>query len=325
MPRRPDCSWLRPTISLEAVSTPSGPVPPGDERPAAPIAPSPYSSYPSGPKKQTASIMWAIATIVVALVGGFLIYTAMTQDDTPAASQESGQDATPDSAGADPEDANDPAEPAAPATGTVDAPSAEPEQPTTQEMSQEQKDFLLGLARRDADDPMARGEVDAPVVIIEYADYRCPFCAEWGREVQPELLDLVDDGTLRIEFRDRVIFGEESELVAVAVRAAGEQGLYWEFHDAVYAAAPPSGHPDLPREMLIGFAEEIGVPDLAEFEEDLDSAELRERIAADQAEATSLGINSTPTFLVNTTPVQGAQPAQVFRQIIERELAAATG
>ncbi|WP_256841553.1 DsbA family protein [Ornithinimicrobium cryptoxanthini] len=299
------------------MSTPSGQVPPGDQDPAAPIAPSPYP--PSGPRKQTASIMWAIATIVVALVGGFLIYTAMTQDDTETAGQESGQEVTPEPTGTAPATEDAPTEP------STEAPTAEPEQPTAREMSQEQKDFLLGLARRDADDPMAMGEVDAPVVVIEYADYRCPFCAEWGREVQPELRDLVEDGTLRIEFRDRVIFGAESELVAMAARAAGEQGLYWQFHDAVYAAAPDSGHPDLPREMLIGFAEEIGVPDLAQFEEDLDSAELREGIAADQAEATSLGINSTPTFLVNSTPVQGAQPAEVFRQIIALELEAATG
>lgn len=297
-------------------------MPPGDEHPAAPIAPSPYSSYPpSGPQKQTASIMWAIATIVVALVGGFLIYTAITQEDTESAGQQSGQDATPEPAATAPGTEDEAAPSTPPATA---APPAETAQPTAREMSEEQKQFLLDLARRDADDPMAMGEVDAPVVVIEYADYRCPFCAQWGREVQPELRDLVDDGTLRIEFRDRVIFGEESELVAVAARAAGEQGLYWQFHDAVYAAAPPSGHPDLPREMLIGFAEEIGVPDLAQFEEDLDSDELRQRIAADQAEATSLGINSTPTFLVNATPVQGAQPAQVFRQLIERELAAAT-
>lgn len=300
------------------VSTPSGQVPPGDERPAAPIAPNPYAAYPHG-RRQTASIMWAIATIVVALVGGFLIYTAMTQgDDSGTAGPQSGQDSV--SAG-ETTDAEDTAP-----EGTdpsVRSAAPEPEQQTAPQMSEEQKQFLLALQRRDADDPMAMGAVDAPVVIIEYADYRCPFCAKWGRETMPQLQDLIDDGTVRLEFRDRVIFGEESELVALAARAAGEQGLYWEFHDAVYAAAPDSGHPDLPRETLIGFAEQIGVPDLAQFEQDLDSEELRAAVEADQAEAASMGITSTPTFLVNTTPVRGAQPAEVFRAIIEQELAAA--
>ena len=112
---------------------------------------------------------------------------------------------------------------------------------------------------------------------------------------------------------------------ALAARAAGEQGLFWEYHDAVYAAAPDSGHPDMPREKLLGFAEEIGVPDLAQFEQDMDSAELRELVRADGEEAASIGVNSTPTFLVNTTPVVGAQPAEVFRRIVDEELAAADG
>ena len=189
-------------------------------------------------------------------------------------------------------------------------------------MSDEQRQFLLDLPRRETDDPLAKGDVDAPVVIIEYADYRCPFCASWGRDVQPALQDLIDDGTVRFEFRDRILFGEESEATALAARAAGEQGMYWEYHDAVFAAAPASGHPDMPREKLLGFAEDIGVPDLAKFEADLDSAELREAMEADGAEANSLGVRSTPTFLVNTVALVGAQPEQVFRQAVAQELAA---
>lgn len=330
------------------MSTPPGQVPPGSEGPDVPIAPSPYPS--EKPKSQTASIMWAVATIVVALVGGFLIYTAITQDSdsgpdtaTPASEQE--DEAARDATGDDPA-----SEGAEDAGTTEDAPAAEqPGDPgedgdqaqpyqaqpdeaqpdeaeeTAQGFTPEQEQFLLDLQRRDADDPLAKGAVDAPVVIIEYADYRCPFCAVWGRDVQPQLQDLVDDGTVRIEFRDRVIFGEESEATALAARAAGEQGLFWEYHDAVYAAAPDSGHPDMPREKLLGFAEEIGVPDLAQFEQDMDSEELRARVQADGEEAASIGVSSTPTFLVNTTPVVGAQPAEVFRRIVDEELAAADG
>lgn len=255
--------------------------------------------------------MWAIATIVVALVGGFLIYTAMTQDEGPAeagdGSATTGTQST-DTGTTDTETAD---------TGTTDT-EKESAAPT---LTDEQKEFLLGLARRDADDPLAKGDVDAPVVIIEYADYRCPFCASWGRDTQPALQDLIDDGTVRLEFRDRVLFGEESEATALAARAAGEQGMYWEYHDAVFAAAPDSGHPDMPREKLIGFAEEIGVPDLARFAEDLDSAELREAMQADMAEGESIGVRSTPTFLVNTVALVGAQPEQAFRAAVAQELA----
>ncbi|WP_162802212.1 DsbA family protein [Ornithinimicrobium murale] len=311
------------------MSTPSGQVPPGNEQPSAPIAPIPQ---PSGQtRSNTASIMWAVATIVVALVGGFLIYTAMTQGDEPAdagpgTAQEGGA-----ATGSEETEGADPAEPTdevaeAPAAETRTEPATEGSDgtDTTAEptMSEEQKQFLLDLPRREADDPLAMGDVDAPVVIIEYADYRCPFCASWGRDVQPQLQDLVDDGTLRIEFRDRVLFGADSEATALAARAAGEQGMYWEFHDAVYAAAPDSGHPDMPREKLLGLAEEIAIPDLEKFEADLDSPELREAMQADNAEGESLGVRSTPTFLVNTVAIVGAQPEQVFRQAIEQELAA---
>jgi len=277
--------------------------------------------------------MWAIATIVVALVGGFLIYTAMTQGDGPADAGPAATGDASDDAGEPTTDAAEPTTDAAEATTDATAPTTDPPSadPTTEAapettgaptMSDEQRQFLLDLPRRETDDPLAKGDVDAPVVIIEYADYRCPFCASWGRDVQPALQDLIDDGTVRFEFRDRILFGEESEATALAARAAGEQGMYWEYHDAVFAAAPASGHPDMPREKLLGFAEGIGVPDLAKFEADLDSAELREAMEADGAEANSLGVRSTPTFLVNTVALVGAQPEQVFRQAVAQELAA---
>jgi len=277
--------------------------------------------------------MRAIATIVVALVGGFLIYTAMTQGDGPADAGPAATGDASDDAGEPTTDAAEPTTDAAEATTDATAPTTDPPSadPTTEAapettgaptMSDEQRQFLLDLPRRETDDPLAKGDVDAPVVIIEYADYRCPFCASWGRDVQPALQDLIDDGTVRFEFRDRILFGEESEATALAARAAGEQGMYWEYHDAVFAAAPASGHPDMPREKLLGFAEDIGVPDLAKFEADLDSAELREAMEADGAEANSLGVRSTPTFLVNTVALVGAQPEQVFRQAVAQELAA---
>jgi protein-disulfide isomerase len=263
--------------------------------------------------------MWALATIVVALVGGFLIYTAMTQGNDSGVA---GSDLTQDSPQPTDLVATPPATTQPGPTANTPSPTEESDAPTAQELTPEQKQYLLDLPRREADDPLAKGDVDAPVVIIEYADYRCPFCAQWGRDVQPALQDLIDDGTLRIEFRDRILFGEESQDTALAARAAGEQGMYWEFHDAVFAAAPEGGHPDMPWEKLLGFAEEIGVPDLAKFETDLDSEELQAAIAADMAEGDSLGISSTPSFLVNTTPVIGAQPEPAFRGIIAQELAA---
>lgn len=111
---------------------------------------------------------------------------------------------------------------------------------------------------------------------------------------------------------------------AVAARAAGEQDRYWEYADALYADHD-NGSPEWSREDLVAFAEEVGVEDLEQFEADLDSEELRAAVAADVEEARTLGIRSTPTFLVNTLPIQGAQPASVFEQAIAVALQDAPG
>jgi protein-disulfide isomerase len=180
---------------------------------------------------------------------------------------------------------------------------------------------LTSLADRRAGDPLALGPVDAAVVVIEWSDYRCPFCSVFGRDTFPELREeFVDTGEVRFEFRDLAIFGDQSVDAAVAARAAGEQGRYFEFAEALFAAAPEKGHPDMPRATLAGFAEAAGVPDLARFDRDLDDAGLRALVEADTARAQRLGATGTPFFLVGGTPVSGAQPVEVFRTVIEDEL-----
>lgn len=186
------------------------------------------------------------------------------------------------------------------------------------EMSEEMKETLAKLPRRDENDPLGMGEVDAPVVLIEYSDFRCPYCASFAVETKPELKKFVDDGTLRIEYRDVPMFGEDSERASHAARAAGEQGKFWEFHDALYKAHPGQGHPDLPVEKLREIAEQAGVPDLKKWESDLESDDVKKAVSEDNAEARGLGISSTPTFLVNDEPLVGAQPKEVFIETIER-------
>src|SRR5699024_2995863 len=122
-----------------------------------------------------------------------------------------------------------------------------------------QADLLADLPRREPGDPLAMGEPDAPVTMLIYSDYRCPFCAKFSQDVQPDLVEeYVETGVLRLEWRDLPIFGEESLEGARAGRAAAEQGKFWEFNDAVYADAPGgTDHPDLTPEVLRGFAEEV--------------------------------------------------------------------
>lgn len=180
------------------------------------------------------------------------------------------------------------------------------------------------LARRDPNDPMAMGDVNAPVVLSEWTDFRCPFCAVFSRETLPILIEeYVKPGHVRLEINDVSFFGAQSEDAAVAARAAGQQGKYFEFLFAVYAAAPEGGHPDMPREKLIAFATQAGVPDLDRFTADLERTDLRDAVRASSARAQSAGITSVPFFVAGGTALSGAQPVDAFRRFLDDAIAKA--
>lgn len=179
----------------------------------------------------------------------------------------------------------------------------------------------LMFVRRDANDPMAIGDVDAPVVLTEWVDMRCPFCAVFSRDTLPILIDeYVETGKVRIEFHDVVFYGEQSQNAAIAARAAGRQDMYVEYLTAMHEVAPEGGHADLPRETLIGFAEEIDIPDLDQFIADLDDPELREDVVASTRSSQELGVTAVPFFVAGNMAVSGAQPVDVFRDFLDQAL-----
>ncbi|MFI6865317.1 DsbA family protein [Nocardia sp. NPDC050406] len=184
---------------------------------------------------------------------------------------------------------------------------------------------LAKVARRDAADPLALGRVDAPVVMVEYSDFQCPFCRTFGRKIEPELIArYVDQGVLRIEWRNFAIFGPESENSARAAWAAGQQGRFWEFHNTLMANAPEKKNTgELTPERLAELAAQAGVADMAKFRADQQSQAAAAAIGKDAAEAYALGASSTPTFLINGRPVLGAQPVEQFAAVIEAARAAA--
>ncbi|MEV7674138.1 thioredoxin domain-containing protein [Streptomyces sp. NPDC088752] len=175
---------------------------------------------------------------------------------------------------------------------------------------------LEAYARRDASDGLALGRADAPVVLIEYADFKCGYCGKFARDTEPVLVEkYVKNGTLRIEWRNFPIFGEESEAVARASWAAGRQGRFWEFHGAAYAeGAKEKG---FGKDRLAALAKEAGVPDAARFAKDTEGAAARAAVAEDQEQGYALGATSTPSFLVNGRPIAGAQPLETFTEAIE--------
>ena len=177
-------------------------------------------------------------------------------------------------------------------------------------------------ARRQADDPLAIGAVDAPVVMVMFSDFRCPFCARFSQVTEPVLVEnYVEDGLLRIEWRDLPVFGEPSLIAARAGRAAAEQGRFWEYSRALYEAAPDRGYPDLTPARLRDFAVQVDMPDLERFERDISSDRFDAAIAEDVTQARSLGLSGTPSFVIGGDPVVGAQPTEIFENIIGQALA----
>ncbi|MEV7556978.1 thioredoxin domain-containing protein [Streptomyces sp. NPDC089795] len=181
---------------------------------------------------------------------------------------------------------------------------------------------LKALARRESGDKLAVGRADAPVVLIEYSDFKCGYCGKFARDTEPELVKkYVADGTLRIEWRNFPIFGAESEAAAKAAWAAGQQDRFDAFHAAAYAAGSKEKGFAEPR--LVELAREAGVGDLERFKADLAGEPAAAALRKDQEEGYRIGVTSTPSFLLNGRPIAGAQPLDTFTAAIAKAKAEA--
>jgi protein-disulfide isomerase len=171
----------------------------------------------------------------------------------------------------------------------------------------------------DVDPEVMLGNPAAPVTMVEFADYQCPFCGEFDRSVQPALVArYVGTGTLRIVWRDFPYYGAASEDAAVAARAAGRQHRFWAFHDALYAQRPVPGGGGLTAARFDAIARDLAL-DPARFDADRGDPALRGAVRADFAFGRQLGVPGTPAFLVNGSPeLFGAQPLATFEQAIEQ-------
>lgn len=174
------------------------------------------------------------------------------------------------------------------------------------------------LARRQTADPLAQGKANAPVVMVEFSDFQCPYCGQFARTTEPKLVDkYVKKGVLRIEWRDFPYFGKESYDAALAARAAGKQGGFWKLHDALYTHQAPPNSGELTTDRIVSLATSVGL-DGAKLRADMRDPKLATAIKADFTQGQKLGISGTPAFVINGTPVIGAQPLSVFEKAIEQ-------
>ena len=205
-----------------------------------------------------------------------------------------------------------------------DSATAAPEPvPAPPVVDQQTLELIHSETHRDPADGQAKGKVDAPVVMVIYSDFACPYCTQFAQKVEPELDKLVKQGTLRVEWRDLAQISETSPLAAQAGRAAAKQGKFWEFHDAVYAAADPKGHPTYTEDSLVDFAKKAGVADLSKFRADMTAAETVKAVSESTQHVHSIGIQGTPFMIVGETYINGYKDADYMTAVVKSQAAKA--
>lgn len=196
-----------------------------------------------------------------------------------------------------------------------------PDQPGPTEVQQPESDLTVFETRSEGD-IFAVGPVDADVAMVVFSDFQCPYCARWHQDTLPTMMQYVDEGKLRIEFRDLAIFGDESEYAVQAIFAAAQQDALMEYQHALFPNGETRQESDLSFEALIALAGELGL-DEQQFASDLESETARDVVDEHGAFAASLGVYSTPAFIIGGEPVLGAQPTDVFVDAVEQALQAA--
>ena len=164
----------------------------------------------------------------------------------------------------------------------------------------------------------AVGPANAPVTIVEFSDFQCPFC----KRVEPTLQQVREKygDKVRLVYMDYPLPMHNHALdAAKAARCAGEQGKFWPFHDALFADQAKESPADLK-----ATAKSIGL-NTSKFDTCFDQAKSEAGVRADLEQGKALGIDGTPAFFINGRMLVGAQPASSFDQIIDEELAAKSG
>jgi len=187
----------------------------------------------------------------------------------------------------------------------------------------------------------AIGDPNAPIQIEEFSDFQCPYCAQFSRTTEGQIVEFfVSTGKVHFIYRSMGNFisdniaaaggppGTESQDAIEAAYCAGDQGMFWEYHDILFANHTGEAVGDYAPRKLTAYAEAIGL-DMTAFQACLDSEKFSERVQQDALDGGAAGVTGTPAFLmtytvngeVRTKLIPGAQNITVFQQEIETALA----
>ena len=169
------------------------------------------------------------------------------------------------------------------------------------------------------DSPM-KGDKNAPVTIVEFSEYECPFCKRYVDDAFVQIKEkYIDTGKVRYVFKDFPLsFHQHAENAAIAAKCAREQcgdDMYWDYHDILFENSP-----NLSADHLKQYAVELNL-NTSDFNACLDSKKYADEVNKDFKEGQSYGVQGTPAFFINGKLLSGAQPFSSFENIIEQELA----
>ena len=163
-----------------------------------------------------------------------------------------------------------------------------------------------------ADDDPVLGAEDAPITIVEFSDFQCPYCNRFVQQAYPKIKkEFVDTGLVKIVYRDLPLsFHDNAQKAAEAGECAHDQGKFWEYHDKLFANQDSLGVDSLKK-----YAADLGL-DVEEFNQCLDSGKYSQEVQEDAQAAQQQGISGTPGFVINGQVLSGAQPFSKFQQTI---------
>jgi protein-disulfide isomerase len=170
------------------------------------------------------------------------------------------------------------------------------------------------------------GDPNAPVKLIEYSDFQCPYCKLFSDQTEKRIVDnYIATGKVYYTYvpfgPGGNYIGQESKDAAMAAFCAGDQGKFWEYHDILFANQTGENVGDFTEKRLMAMAEALGL-DLGKFQSCYKSQQFETQLAQGISEGLKAGIGGTPSFLVNGQKIEGAQPYDAFQQAIEAALAA---
>jgi protein-disulfide isomerase len=173
------------------------------------------------------------------------------------------------------------------------------------------------------------GKLSAPVTIVEFGDFQCPFCDRFAKETMPEINQTyIQTGKVNMLFEHFTIYGPDSITAAIASQCTNDQGKFWKLYNMLYNNQGSVNSGWASKDNLKKFASKIPGLDTQKFNSCLDSGRYVSLVQNDLAFATSLGLQGTPAFIIeksdgsNPELLPGAYPFPSFKAIIDKELAA---